>query len=83
MTEFKRDMEEVHQLRREYEEEFEKSQQLYLEAMIQQKAAAIFNSAGLGTSAKLVDCAAKLGMTFAEIGELARERVLERMSWKP
>jgi hypothetical protein len=63
-------------------EQWEAAQDSHLEALMQIEAAEIFKSAGLGPSAKLTDCAAKLGMTFAEIGEMARKRVLERMSWK-
>jgi hypothetical protein len=62
----------------EWERKWEEMLQLHLEVEIEREAVSILDGAGLDR-----DAAAALGMTPQQVFALARERVLQRVSWKP
>jgi hypothetical protein len=64
-------------------QQWEQAQQDYLEALIALETVAILDTSGLGRSALISDAWAALGMTDKQVWELARQRVLKRMSWRP
>jgi hypothetical protein len=62
----------------------QRASRLYLQALIKREMAEILLSAGLGKKARIADCLTKLGYkSDVELEIVARDRVLDRLSWRP